>query len=164
MNGWLDADPVGMGEYAIAAVTGSLAVRGLGSCIAAVLHDPVAVLGGIAHVMLPSHTLARDQERPAKFADTGIPLLVEELVRLGAQQERIVARLIGGARMFDTGDMSGAVHMGERNVLACRAALDKAGVALGAEDVGGGRGRSILYDVENGTVAVRMLGGEDHFV
>ncbi len=164
MNGWLDADPVGMGEYAIAAVTGSLAVRGLGSCIAAVLHDPVAVLGGIAHVMLPSHTLARDQERPAKFADTGIPLLVEELVRLGAQQERIVARLIGGARMFDTGDMSGAVHMGERNVLACRTALEKAGVALGAEDVGGDRGRSILYDVEKGTVAVRILGGEDHYV
>ncbi len=164
MNGWLDADPVGMGDYALAAVTGSLAVRGLGSCIAAVLHDPVAVLGGIAHVMLPSHTLARDQERPAKFADTGIPLLVEELVRLGAQQERIVARLIGGARMFDTGDMSEAVHMGERNVLACRAALEKAGVALGAEDVGGDRGRSILYDVEKGTVAVRMLGDEDHYV
>ncbi len=164
MKTWLDADLVGMGEYGIAAVTGRLAVRGLGSCIAVVLHDPVAVIGGIAHVMLPSHTLARDQERPAKFADTGIPLLVEELVRLGAQQERIVARLIGGARMFETAGMGGAVHMGERNVLACRTALEKAGVALGAEDVGGGRGRSILYDVENGTVAVRMLGGEDHFV
>ena len=164
MNAWLDADPVGMGEYAIAAATGRLAVRGLGSCIAVVLHDPVAVMGGIAHVMLPSHTLARDQERPAKFADTGIPLLVEELVRLGAERGRIVARLIGGARMFDAAVMGGTVHMGARNVLACRAALEEAGVALGAEDVGGGRGRSILYDVEKGTVAVRMLGGEDHYV
>ncbi len=66
--------------------------------------------------------------------------------------------------MFETADMSGAVHMGERNVLACRAALEEAGVALGAEDVGGGRGRSILYDVEKGTVTVRMLGDEDHYV
>ena len=164
MKTWLDADPVGMGEYGIAAVTGRLAVRGLGSCIAVVLHDPVALMGGIAHVMLPSHTLARDQERPAKFADTGIPLLVEELVRLGAERGRIVARLIGGARMFAAAVMGGAVHMGERNVLACRAALEKAGVALGAEEVGGDRGRSILYDVEKGTVAVRMLGGEEHHV
>jgi chemotaxis protein CheD len=164
MKAWLDADPVGMGEYGIAAARGCLSVRGLGSCIAVVLHDPVAVMGGIAHVMLPSHTLARDQTRAAKFADTAIPLLLAELVRLGAQQERLVARLIGGARMFDTGESSGAVHMGERNVLACRAALEKAGVAVEAEDVGGDRGRSILYDVAKGTVAVRMLGSKEHDV
>ena len=121
-------------------------------------------MGGIAHVMLPSHTLARDQERPAKFADTGIPLLMEELARLGAQQGQIVARLIGGARMFETAGMGGAVHMGERNVMACHKAREKAGLALEAEDVGGARGRSLLYDVEKGTVAVRMLGGEEHLV
>ena len=164
MKDWLDADPVDMGEYGIAAGTGRLAVRGLGSCIAVVLHDRVAVIGGIAHVMLPSHTLARDQDRPAKFADTAIPKLVDELVRLGAQRGQLGARLIGGARMFETAAMGGAVHMGERNVLACRTAIQDAGVALGAEDVGGGRGRSILYDVEKGTVAVRMLGGEEHYV
>ncbi len=164
MKTWLDADLVGIGEYGIAVVTGRFAVQGLGSCIAVVLHDPVAVMGGIVHVMLPSHTLARDQGRPAKFADTGIPLLVEELVRLGAQQDQIVARLIGGARMFETAGMGGTVHMGERNVLACRKALEKAGLALGAEDVGGDRGRSLLYDVEKGTVAVRILGGEEHLV
>ena len=163
MNAWLDADPVGMGEYGIAASTGCLSVRGLGSCIAVVLHDSVAVMGGIAHVMLPSHTLARDQTRAAKFADTAIPLLVGELVRRGAQQERLVARLIGGARMFEMG-MTGAIHMGERNVLACRTALQKAEVTLGAEDVGGDRGRSVLYDVAKGTVAVRMLGGEEQNV
>ena len=164
MKAWLEADPVGMGEYGIAAATGHLAVRGLGSCIAVVLHDPVAVLGGIAHVMLPSHTLARDQARPAKFADTAVPLLVEELLRLGAQEERLVGRLVGGARMFDSKDMGGAIHMGERNVLACRSALEKAGVPLAAEDVGGERGRSILFDVEKGTIAVRMLGGDVHNV
>lgn len=164
MNDWHDADPVGMGEYGIAAGTGCLSVRGLGSCIAVVLQDPVAVVGGIAHVMLPSHTLARDQDRPGKFADTAIPLLIAELLRLDAQRGRLGARLIGGARMFDTAGMGGTVHMGERNVLACRLALQDAGVALTAEDVGGDRGRSMLYDVEKGTLAVRMLGGEEHHV
>ncbi len=164
MKPWLDADSVDMGEYGIAAGTGRLAVRGLGSCVALVVHDPVTIMGGIAHVMLPSHTLARDQARPAKFADTAMPFLVEELMRLGAQRAQLSARLIGGAQMFELKGMGGAIHMGERNVLACRTALRDVGVALGAEDVGGGRGRSMLYDVEKGTVAVQILGGEEHYV
>ena len=135
-----------------------LVTYGLGSCVAIVLHDPERKIGGIAHVVLPSHTLARDQTMPAKFADTAVPHLLQELRDRGARQEGMVARLIGGASMFAPLNPASSVHMGERNVVACRQAVANAGLRIVGEDVGGESGRSLLFDVNAGTVAVRSLG------
>jgi chemotaxis protein CheD len=54
-----------------------LVTYALGSCIAVVVYDPVAVVGGLLHFMLPDSTLDQNKaaESPAMFADTGIPLL-----------------------------------------------------------------------------------------
>jgi chemotaxis protein CheD len=164
MKDWLEADAVGMGEFSIVAGKGRLSVRGLGSCVAVILHDPTTRIGGIAHVMLPSHTLARNQEKPAKFADTAVPLLVGKLLHLGVVRESVLVRLVGGARMFETVALSGTVHMGERNVVACRSAIQDAGLVVGGEDVGGQSGRSVLFNVVDGTVAVRTLGGPERHV
>ena len=164
MKDWLEADAVGIGELSVTAGTGRLAVRGLGSCVAVILHDPTTQIGGIAHVMLPSHTLARDQQKPAKFADTAIPLLVDKLAQLGVRKGNLGARLVGGAKMFETVALSGTMHMGQRNVAACRVAIEDAGLVVGGEEVGGQLGRSLLYSVEDGTVAVRTLGSEERHV
>lgn len=163
MKDWLDAHLVGMGEFGVAA-HGRLAVRGLGSCVAVIVHDASTHVGGIAHVMLPSHTLARNQERPAKFADTAVPLLVGEMERAGAHRHNLRVRLVGGAKMFDTLGPDGTMHMGERNLVACRAAVAHAGLVVAGEEVGGQRGRSILFDVLRGTVTVRTLGGGERHV
>jgi chemotaxis protein CheD len=163
MKDWLDARPIGMGEFGVA-VEGRLAVRGLGSCVAVILHDASTRVGGIAHVMLPSHTLARNQAKPAKFADTAIPLLLEEMQRAGARRGNLRVRLVGGAKMFETVGPDGTMHMGERNLVACRTAVAEAGLTVAAEDVGGQRGRSILFDVGGGMVTVRTLGGGERHV
>ncbi len=164
MKQWLEAVSVGLGESRTAAKTGHMSVRGLGSCVAVVLHDPETKMGGIAHVVLPSHTLARDQSMPAKFADTAVPHLLQELRDRGARQASLVARLIGGASMFAPLNPGSGVHMGERNVAACRQAVASAGVPIVGEDVGGQAGRSLLFDVHAGTVTVRSLGQDDRHV
>ncbi len=164
MKDWADADTVNMGDFRVVVGTGRLAVRGLGSCVAVVLYDPTTSVGGIAHVMLPSHTLARGQAKPAKFADTAIPLLLSEVMRLETRRENVTARLVGGARMFETVVLAGALHMGERNVVACRTAIRETGLVIAGEDVGGHRGRSLLFDVRDGTIAVRMLGEVERYV
>ena len=158
MKNWLESVPVGLGECRTAAKTGQMSVRGLGSCVAIVLHDPERRIGGIAHVVLPSHTLARDQSMPAKFADTAVPHLLQELRDRGAREDAVVVRLIGGASMFAPLNPASTVHMGTRNVAACRQAVATAGLRVVGEDVGGEAGRSVLFDVEDGTVTVRSLG------
>jgi len=134
-----------------------LVTLGLGSCVAAVLWDPVARVGGLAHVLLPSLTLARDQSNPAKFAETAIPLLIEQMTALGAAPARMSARLVGGAAMFANITAPGVAQMGERNAQAVRDALQAARVPVTAEDTGGSYGRSVYFDVATGRLEVRSV-------
>ena len=149
---------VGLGESAVAQSEGKIVALGLGSCVAVILHDPEGKGGALAHVMLPAQSLSRRDNNAARAADTAIPHLIEEMKRQGAVLQRTVARLVGGSTIF--GDLlpTGSVHIGERNVLACRSALRKAGIPVIAESVGGRSGRSVWFDVGAGTVVVKQFG------
>lgn len=153
---------VGMGEYAVVRGDGVLAALGLGSCIAVILHDRHARVAGLAHVVLPSASLSRQHERPARAAETAVPLLVSAMKAEGADVARVTARLVGGASMFANLLVAGAVSMGERNTLAARAALRAAGIPVVGESVGESFGRSVWFDVRRGTAVIRSVGHEDH--
>ena len=138
---------------------GELATLGLGSCVAICLHDPVAKVAGMAHVLLPNKSLSRNAENPAKFPQSAIPLLVEKMEGLGAQKSRLTARLVGGASMFGNLSPSGAVQMGERNVVASRQVLEEQGITITAEATGGTTGRSIRLQAADGQLFIRTLAG-----
>lgn len=147
---------VGVAALAVASGSGLLVTLGLGSCVAIVLWDGAARVGGMAHVLLPGPELSRDASNPAKFPCTAVPLLVRQMRAAGAG-ERLTARLVGGASMFRSLLASAGVNVGERNVVAARAALTVAGIPIAAEDVGGQHGRSVRFDVASGHVEVRTL-------
>ena len=136
---------------------GELATLGLGSCVAICLHDPVAKVAGMAHVLLPNKSLSRNAENPAKFPQSAVPLLVERMQGLGAEKSRLTARLVGGASMFGNLSPSGAVQMGERNVVASRQVLEEQGITITAEDTGGTTGRSIRLQAVDGALVIRTL-------
>lgn len=137
---------------------GVLVTLGLGSCVAIMLYDPVERAGGMAHVLLPSKSLARDVSNPAKFPETAVPLLVERVTRLGADPRRLVAKLAGGASMFAQLMTPGTVQMGERNIAAARNALRAASIPLVREAVGGEAGRSVRFHLADGRVEIRSVG------
>jgi chemotaxis protein CheD len=149
---------VGLGHFAVLRGGGTLASYGLGSCVGVVMHDASARVGGLVHVVLPSGQLSRDRSNPARFAETAVPLLLGEMLRAGAVRGRVAARLVGGASMFAALTPAGTVQMGQRNLNACRLALQKAGIPVAAEAVGGEIGRSLWFDVATGTVTVRAFG------
>jgi chemotaxis protein CheD len=91
-----------------------------------------------------------------------VPLLVERL-RAGRHPGRLVAKLAGGASMFSQLLQPGTSQMGERNVVAARAALRAAGIPVVREAVGGTVGRSVRFDVASGEVEIRSV-GQDAFV
>ena len=139
---------------------GVLVTLGLGSCVAIMLHDPQMSAGAMAHVLLPSVSLARDITNRAKFPETAVPLLIERLKALGADPRRIVAKLAGGASMFSQLVSPGTIQMGERNVLASRSALRAAQIPIVKESVGGERGRSVRFHVQDGRVEIRSVGAD----
>ena len=146
-------------EAAVAQGDSVLATVGLGSCVAIVLHDAAAQVGGLAHVLLPTDAMARDRTNRAKFPASAVPLLLEEMRALGAQDRRITARLVGGASMFTNLIPTGGLQIGERNVIASRRALVQARIPIAAEDTGGGHGRSVFFRTADGRVEVRSFTG-----
>ena len=151
---------VRVADWAAARGRGVLVTLGLGSCVAIMLHDPRACAGAMAHILLPSRSLERDADNPAKFPETAVPLLVERLAALGADPRRLVAKLAGGASMFAQLMAPGSVQMGERNIAAARDALGRAAIPVTREAVGGGAGRSVRFYVADGRVEIRSVGAD----
>jgi chemotaxis protein CheD len=134
-----------------------LVTVGLGSCVAIMLHDAEARVGGLAHVLLPSPALTRPDNNPAKFPQSAVPRLLELMLADGARPERVTGRLAGGASMFAALAPAGTIQMGERNLVAARHALASNGVRLIGEAVGGDFGRTVRLRVCDGTVEVRTV-------
>jgi chemotaxis protein CheD len=156
MNTALVEIRVKVADYAVAA-TGTISTIGLGSCVAIILYDARAHVGGMAHVLLPSETMSRDRSNPAKFPATAVPLLLGEMRLLGGRVERIRAKIVGGASMFGNLIPSGGINVGERNIAAVRGVLSQAKIPIIAEDVGSDHGRSVFLFLDDGRVEVRSL-------
>jgi chemotaxis protein CheD len=155
---------VKVADWAAERGDGVLITLGLGSCVAIMLHDPQAKAGAMAHVLLPSISLARDITNRAKFPETAVPLLIERLKALGADPRRLVAKLAGGASMFSQLVTLGTIQMGERNVLAARSALRAAAIPIVREAVGGERGRSVRFHVKDGRAEIRSVGASESVI
>lgn len=152
---------VKVAQHAVGGREETLVTLGLGSCVAILLQDKEARVGGMAHVLLPEPSLARDASNPSKFASTAVPLLLEEMGRLGARASRLEARLVGGASMFTSLMGPGSLNMGERNIRASREALRRAGIPILAEEVGGDFGRSVRLWIGEGRTVVSSVGRQD---
>jgi chemotaxis protein CheD len=151
---------VSVADWAAERGDGVLVTLGLGSCVAIMLHDAQVRAGAMAHVLLPSLSLARDITNRAKFPETAVPLLIERLKALGADPRRLVAKLAGGASMFGQLVTPGTIQMGERNLLAARTALRAAAIPIVREAVGGERGRSVRFHVKDGRAEIRSVGAD----
>lgn len=145
---------VRVSDLVVADAPARLAAVALGSCVAIVLHEPTARIGGMAHVLLPSQAMSRDRGQPGRFAQTAVPTLVERMIARGARAPAITARLVGGASMFTNLTPPGTIQMGDRNVVAAREALHRHGIRLVAEAVGGDYGRTAELDVETGRLSI----------
>ena len=134
-----------------------LVTVGLGSCVAILLHDAEARVGGMAHILLPSPALSRKDSNPAKFPQTAVPRLLELMAADGAKPQRVTARLAGGASMFASLAPLGTIQMGERNLVAAREVLNAHQVPLVGEAVGGDFGRTVRLRVCDGRVEISTV-------
>ncbi len=130
----------------------------LGSCLGITAYDPVAKVGGLLHVMLPLSSIDPDKasQRPYMFVDTGLPRLFLESYQRGAQKNRIIVKVAGGANLQHT--QNDQFQIGKRNFIILRKMLWKNGVLLKAQDVGGCSSRTMSLNIASGEVSVRSNG------
>ena len=136
---------------------GDLITYALGSCIGICLYDPAIRLGALVHIMLPLN-METGRKNPMKYADTGIRETLKQMESLGAKRARIVAKIAGGAKMFDVPGNGSLGSIGQRNIESVHLNLKREGIRLLKEDVGGSVARTLRFDVATGQGYIHSYG------
>ena len=148
---------VGIAEYKLLNRPGILACSALGSCVGVCLCDGEKKLIGLLHALLPTARGDRAINNPLKYADTGIARLVDAMVNMGASKDRLRAKIVGGACLYQYEQFCLASEIGSQNVISARDTLNRLGIRIIAEHVGGEYGRSIHLNQSDFSVKVTVL-------
>lgn len=148
---------VGIAEVRIARAPDTLISYGFGSCLGIAILDPHAKVGGLAHALLAQPAGGNPAGNPLKYVDSAIDSILAALAEAGCARGALLAKMAGGAHMFEGVANLESSNIGLRNAQAARAKLEDLGIPLVAEDVGGNYGRTIELEPEDGTLVVRSL-------
>lgn len=156
---------VGIADLNIVREPDVIRTLGLGSCVGVVIYDSQKKVAGLAHVLLPDSTVAKQGSLNAyKYADTAIPILVEKLLAVGARKFGLKAKLAGGSEMFKFTSGSDIMRIGPRNVEAVLKELKKLHIPVIAQDTGGNIGRTIEFDPTSDKLKIRKVNKEERYI
>ncbi len=149
---------VGIADSAIVSSPDKLITMGLGSCIGIALYDKEKRIAGLVHIMLPDSRQFKEIVNPLKYADLGVDVLLKEMIAYGCSKENITAKIAGGASMFNFPDKKIISDIGKRNSEAVINAINKLSIPIIGEDIGGNKGRTMIFESEDGAVTIRSIG------
>lgn len=149
---------VGMADAKVCHAPDAITTLGLGSCVGVALYDKSTKISGLVHVMLPDSTQVRQNQNKAKFADTGIDLLIDMMKAEGANINGLTAKIAGGAQMFAFSGNSDMLRVGERNAEAVKKKLAALNIRILAEDTGLNYGRTVEFYPETGDFLIKAVG------
>lgn len=153
---------VGIADYKITKAPNSLVTVGLGSCVGIALYDQKRKKGSLLHIMLPDSTGFRDTTKWEKFADLAIPKVIEEMS--GNDSSQIVAKLAGGASLFNFTSQTKSLQIGKRNIEMVKKQLEDLDIPILGEHLGGDSGRTMRVDLESFNVSVRLVNREIYHI
>jgi chemotaxis protein CheD len=166
---WVIAPPkkaliVGVADMVASNDSGAeLVTYSLGSCLGVTVYDPIKKIGGLLHLMLPTSTIdpVKAVNSPFMFVDTGVPRLFQGVYGLGGERHRVQVKVAGGAQFLDH---QRTFNIGERNIQAFQALLQRNGHAVMAHDVGGFASRTVRLDLSTGKVSIHSPGHPPYFL
>ena len=126
----------------------------LGSCVAVCLWDDVRRFGGINHFLLPAW--AGGDQASSRFGNVAIEELIRELLGLGARRQQLRAKVFGGACVLEA-LQNGAHHLGQKNIDMAYRLLAEERIPVVGGDVGGKRGRKLMFRTDDGQAWVKLL-------
>jgi chemotaxis protein CheD len=154
MTGKTKTIAVIQGEYAVSADPDVTMSTVLGSCVAVCLFDPINRLGGMNHFLLASSS--HEDSADLKYGVNAMELLINKLLRLGAERQNFKAKVFGGARMTEH-----ARDIGSGNAAFARDFLEKEGIACISASLGGAQARRVQFIPTTGAARQLQISGPD---
>lgn len=127
----------------------------LGSCVSVCLFDPVSRIGGMNHVLMAGPADPEGFFQDARNGAEAIEGLIDEMVRLGAERSRLVAKVFGGTDFLS--DSRDGSSLGSRTVEFVLGYLVGEKIALLGSDTGGTATRAIDFHTDSFEITVRKI-------
>jgi len=129
----------------------------LGSCISVCIKDTRTGLAGMNHFLLPGDVRSRDMfvSSSGKYGMFAMEILIGDLIKRGADRKGMVAKVFGGGHVLNFRKTDGNVP--ENNIEFVLAYLSMEKIPIIAKDVGGDKGRKILFFTDTGKVLLKRL-------
>lgn len=140
---------INQGEFKVVSEPEVVISTVLGSCVAVCLHDGIARVGGMNHFLLPQP--GKDSPTSSAAAQCygvhSMELLINEMMKRGANRQRLRAHIYGGANIFN-----GLGAIGEANAQFARRFMETEGIPVGHMDLGGTQARKVEFRPFDGKV------------
>lgn len=123
----------------------------LGTCVSITLWDNRLHFGGMNYFLYPF----TDDPKIAcsKYGNVAISTLIKMMLEEGSKPKNIEAQILGGALPKGVKNLS----VSEENIRIARKTLDEKGISVISEDIGGHRGRKVVFDTLTGNVAIMKV-------
>ncbi len=127
----------------------------LGSCVAVCLHDPVAKIGGMNHILLPGKADMKRFDAVARYGINAMELLINKMVSTGACRSRLVAKTFGGAHILSS--ISPQNGTGQKNIEFVVDFLTLESISIAGYSMGGRDTRRIYFHTDTGEVLLKRI-------
>jgi len=133
----------------------------LGSCVSVIMYCSARKIGAICHAVMPSP----DGLKPRKpspgdtfqFVDSSVVWMVSQFEKAGIRRSDIEVKIFGGAEIFVGANTGGSVSVGRKNIEAALTTLKEQNMKLKAWNVGGNKGRKVIFYTDTGDVFTKIV-------
>lgn len=133
----------------------------LGSCVAVCLYDPLKKIGAMNHILLPGRAAVNRFDARARFGINAMELLINKMLKLGAERRRLVAKVFGGAHMLPSIRQENGI--GSKIAVFAVDFLKNETIPIVSKDLGGRRGRKVYFHTDSGDVYIKRIGLSQNF-
>lgn len=148
-----------IGEIVVGKKGDQLQALALGSCIGLVVYDPKLKVAALAHILLPEKSKFSKPGPPGKYGTEAIGESIKNVISRGGLRDNLVAKLAGGAKMFESLTSGTNMDIGSRNIASVTKSLGEHGIKILARDVGDNQGRTIIFDVDSCLLKIKQANG-----
>jgi chemotaxis protein CheD len=133
----------------------------LGSCVAVCLRDAAVQVGGMNHFLLPDGGESGIAGTAGRYGVNAMEMLINELVKRGAQRSRLEAKIFGGGHVMKNFT---SLNVGQRNAEFTKEFLNTEGIRLLSEDLLDVHPRKVCFLPKSGRAFVKKLAVDESLV
>jgi chemotaxis protein CheD len=135
----------------------------LGSCVSIIMYSRISRIGAICHAVMPSREMAMAKERikdAFQYVDSSMEWMLSQFEEAGIKREAIEVKIFGGSEIFFDSKKVNGIGVGKKNIEAAIKMIKHKKLKLRAWNIGGNKGRKLIFYTDTGEVLTRFVNKE----